>query len=299
MTGAVCDSIRNILAVVSDPVSGRAALETALKVGRHLNCHVDALHVRSDPAAALPLVGEAMSGAMVDEMMGVADKEAGRRANKTHVMYEDFLAANGISDNAGPAAPATSFSISWIEASGVEEQVVALRGCRADAIVVARPTLEHETAALMTLNAALMQSGRAVIAAPPSTSTTAPQSPPFAKISLFWNGSTEATRAVQAAMPFLVRAEQVTVLRVEEEEWYAETDDLEAHLTYHGVKTVVSKVLPREGRTGRSLLLAAGEFDADMMVMGAYTRSKLRQLILGSVTGYVMEHAVLPVFLCH
>ena len=66
-------SIMNVLAVVSDAVSGKAVLETALRVGRHLDCHIDALHVRSDPAAALPLVGEAMSGAMVDEMMGVAD----------------------------------------------------------------------------------------------------------------------------------------------------------------------------------------------------------------------------------
>ena len=53
-------TVRNILAVVSDAASGRATLETAFRTARHLNCHVDALHVRSDPAAALPLVGEAL-----------------------------------------------------------------------------------------------------------------------------------------------------------------------------------------------------------------------------------------------
>ncbi|MDX2221400.1 MAG: universal stress protein [Rhodospirillaceae bacterium] len=292
-------SIRNVLAVVSDPATGRATLDTALRVGRFLDCHVDALHVRSDPAAALPLVGEAMSGAMVDEMMGVADKEAGQRANRTRAAYDEVLAREGLRDAGGPPQAATSFSVTWIESSGIEEQVVALRGCRADLIVVARPTPEHETAALMTLNAALMQSGRAVIAAPPLPKDGAPRKGGFSKIALFWNGSTEATRAVQAAMPFLVKADEVTVLRVEEEEWYAETGDLEAHLAYHGVHTVVSKVLPREGRTGRSLLFATGDIGADMMVMGAYTRSKLRQLILGSVTGYVMEQAILPVLLCH
>ena len=65
-------SIKNILAVVGDATNGRASLEAALRVGRHLDCHVEALHVRSDPTAALPLVGEAMSGALVDAMMGVA-----------------------------------------------------------------------------------------------------------------------------------------------------------------------------------------------------------------------------------
>jgi nucleotide-binding universal stress UspA family protein len=292
-------AIKNILAVISDATNGRAALHTALRVGRHLDCHVDALHVRSDPAASLPLVGEAMSGAMVDEMMGVAEKEAGQRAARARAMYDEVLTREGLRDSPGAPGSTQGFAVTWMDASGIEEQVVALRGCRADRIVLARPTGDNETPALMTLNAALMQSGRPVIAAPPLPKDGPPAAGPFKKIALFWNGSTEATRAVEAALPFLVRADEVTVLRVEEEEWYAETDDLEAHLAFHGVHAVVSKVLPREVRTGRSLLFAAGDAGADMMVMGAYTRSKLRQLILGSVTGYVMQQAILPVLLCH
>ena len=287
------------MAVISEPVSGRATLETAIRVGRSLNCHVEAMHVRSDPAAALPLVGEAMSGAMVDEMMGVADKEAGHRAGRSRQLFEEMLTREGLKAVPGPPRAAEGFSIGWLDATGIEEQVVALRGCRADLIVVARPTQTNETAALMTLNATLMQSGRAVVTAPPLPKEGEPRRGPFKKIAVFWNGSTEATRAVQASLPFLMAADQVTVLRVEEEEWYAETDDLEAHLAYHGVPAVVSKVLPREGKTGRSLLFATGDIGADMMVMGAYTRSKLRQLILGSVSGYVMQQAILPVLLCH
>lgn len=292
-------SIKNIMAVIGDAVSGRAVLECALRVGRHLDCHVDAFHVRSDPASALPLVGEAMSGAMVDEMMGVAEKEAGQRAVKARAVYDEVLARERLTNTIGPVKGGQGFAVGWMEASGVEEQVVALRGCRADLIVLARPTGETETSTLMTLNAALMQSGRPVIAAPPLSKDGSMPAGGFKKITVFWNGSTEATRAVQASLPFLRLAEEVTILRVEEEEWYAETEDLEAHLGHHGVHTVVSKVLPREGKTGRSLLLATGDIDADMMVMGAYTRSKLRQLILGSVTGYVMQQAVLPVLLCH
>jgi nucleotide-binding universal stress UspA family protein len=292
-------SIKNLLAVISDANNGRAALQTALRVARHLDCHVDALHVRSDPAAALPLVGEAMSGAMVDDMMGVAEKEAGQRAARARAMYDEVLKREGLSDSSAKPGAVKGLSVTWMEASGLEEQVVALRGCRADRIVVARPTGDNETPALMTLNAALMQSGRPVIAAPPIPKDGPQGGGALKKFAVFWNGSTEATRAVEAALPFLASAEVVTVLRVEEEEWFAETEDLEAHLAYHGVHTVVSKVLPREVRTGRSLLFAAGDVGADMMVMGAYTRSKLRQLILGSVTGYVMQQAILPVLLCH
>lgn len=277
-------TIKNILAVITDAAASRGAMQTALQVGGYLQCHVDALHVRPDPVAALPLVGEAMSGAMVDEMMVVAEREAGVRAKAARAMYEELR----------PQAQQTA--VSWLEDTGIEEQIVAVRACRADLILLGRPTRENETAALMTLNAALMQSGRPVLVAPPPGS---PSPTAFNRIAVFWNGSTEATRAITAALPFLVAAAQVTVLRVEEEEWFAPTEDLEAFLGYHGVKTVVSKVLPRQGRTGAALLAATAEVGADMMVMGAYTRSKLRQLILGSVTGYVMQHATLPVLLCH
>ncbi|MDG2244214.1 MAG: universal stress protein [Rhodospirillaceae bacterium] len=289
-------AVKSVLAVVGDPQSGRACLSTALRLGRQLDCHVDALHVLADPTAALPLVGEAMSGAMVDEMMGVAEREAGQRANSTRTMFDEVTSGNSYPSS---ATSIDGFGVSWLEESGVEEQVVALRGCRADLIVVGRPTTENETAAVMTLNAALMQSGRAVVAAPPILSEDDTVPGPVERVAVFWNGSTEATRAVQAALPLLAAAKEVTVLRVEEEEWYAGTEDLDVHLTRHGVKTVISKVLPREIRTGRSLLYAAQDCNADMMVMGAYTRSKLRQLMLGSVTGYVMEHAILPVLMCH
>ena len=289
-------AVKSILAVVGDPQSGRACLRTALRLGTQLNCHVDALHVLADPTAALPLVGEAMSGAMVDEMMGVAEREAGQRANLTRVMFDEVTAGMPQPDS---IAAVSGFGVNWLEESGVEEQGVALRGCRADLIVVDRPTTDNETAALMTLNAALMQSGRAVVAAPPIPADGDAVPGPIERVAVFWNGSTEATRAVQAALPLLATAKEVTVLRVEEEEWYAGTEDLGVHLTRHGVKTVISKVLPREIRTGRSLLYAAQDSGADMMVMGAYTRSKLRQLMLGSVTGYVMEHAILPVLMCH
>jgi len=291
-------TIANILAVVCDAKSGYDSLAVAFRTAKNLNAHVDALHVRSDPANALPLVGEAMSGVMVDEMMGVAKQEADSRADKARAVYEGLVSQMGIVRDDGPPKAGADFTTSWLEDEGVEEQIVALRACRADLIVLSRPVPGNETETLVTLNAALMQSGRPVLAAPPSNGG-APTNMPYRCICLFWNGSPEATRAVTAALPFLAAAEKVIVLRVEEEEWYAPTEDLEAFLTRHGVTTTVSKVLPRQGRTGQSLLIAANDMDADMLVMGAYTRSKLRQLIFGSVTGYIMENAPIPVLLCH
>jgi nucleotide-binding universal stress UspA family protein len=291
-------TVKNILAIVNDTSGARAALEAALRMAKNLECHVDALHVRPDPVAALPLVGEAMSGTVVDEMMGMAEREASVRSKDARAMYDKVIAGAGMMDD-GVTSGSGGCGVSWLEETGIEEQVVALRACRADMIVIARPTPDSETSGLMTLNAALMQSGRPVMVPPSSPPGIAGSVGPFKRIAVFWNGSTEATRAVAAARPFFAAADQVVVLRVEEEEWFAPTEDLEVYLARHDVKAVVCKVLPRDSRPGRALMTATTEIDADLMVMGAYTQSKLRQLILGSVTGYVMHEAMLPVFMCH
>ncbi len=283
-------AIKNVLAIVNDTSGGRAALESALRLAKNYHCHVDALHVRPDPVAGLPLVGEAMSGAVVDEMMEIAERAASARSKDTRAMYDKVIAGAGLEDTGG---------VNWLEETGIEEQLVALKSCRADLTLLARPTPDNETSGLMTLNAALMQSGRPVMATPPRPKEGDMPGGPFKRIAVFWNGSTEASRAVAAARPFFAQADEVVVLRVEEEEWFAPTEDLEAYLAHHDVKAVVSKVLPRESRTGRALMTATTEVGADLMVMGAYTRSKLRQLILGSVTGYVMHEATLPVLMCH
>ena len=116
-------AVKSMLAVISNPVSGRECLHTAIRLGRQLDCQVDALHVLADPTAALPLVGEAMSGAMVDEMMGVAEREAGQRANLTKSMYDDVVSGLGDID---PKPSGAGFRLRWMEESGVEEQIVAL-----------------------------------------------------------------------------------------------------------------------------------------------------------------------------
>lgn len=270
--------VKNILAVVSDADSGQRVLTTALQAAAHLGAHVDALHVRTDPLAGMPITGETMSAPMIDEMTKAAERSSAARAAKVRAMFDSAVGTS---------------AATWIEDEGFEDQIVAQRACRADMIVVAPPTDDDGTSS-DTLSAALMQTGRAVLTAPVSASALA-----FKRVAIFWNGSAEATRSVAAALPFLKKAQQVTVLRVEEEEWYAPTDDLEAYFKHHGIAVTIAEVMPKGARTDEALLSAAVATNADLLVMGAYTRSKLRQLILGSVTGYVLDHAKLPVLLCH
>lgn len=284
--------LKTILAVVPDTDSGLATMETAFVVGRDQSCHVRILHVRPDPASAVPLVGEAMSGAMVDEMMSVCERQGNERAADVRQMFDQFCGRYAIPVTDEPPGP-PEMSVAFLEEVGAEDDKVALRGRMADLIVVGRPKGDEEPALQATLNAALMDSGRPVMVAP-----RAPVSSLTKSCAIAWNGSAEAARAVAAALPFLIKSQRVTILVAEEEEGTPSAQDLENHLAWHGVSAEIRRVVP-SGAVGAALLKAATDVEADLLVMGAYTHSRLRQLILGGVTRHILDHAQIPVLLSH
>jgi nucleotide-binding universal stress UspA family protein len=117
---------------------------------------------------------------------------------------------------------------------------------------------------------------------------------------LAWNGSVEASRAVGAAIPLLKMAETVKVLHVGEVPPGAPSaDSLRAYFACHDVTADLVEVQAREGATGAALLEKTHDLNADLLVMGAYTRSRLRQMLLGGVTSYMLDNADLPVFMSH
>ncbi|MFA7429458.1 MAG: universal stress protein [Rhodospirillaceae bacterium] len=285
--------LKTILAVVPDTGNGLATMETAFVIGRDHACHVRVLHVRPDPASAVPLVGEAMSGAMVDEMMSVCERQGAERARDVRLMFDQVVARYNITVTDEPPGP-PEMSVAYLEEQGAEDDKVALRGRMADLIVVGRPKGDEEPALQATLNAALMDSGRPVLVAP-----RAPVHGIAKSCAIAWNGSVEAARAVAAALPFLLKAQTVTILVAEEEAGTPSAEDLETHLAWHGVTAEIRRVTPSGSAVGAALLKACGDVNGDLLVMGAYTHSRLRQLILGGVTRHVLDHAEMPVLLSH
>ncbi len=281
---------KTILVPVSDTESGQAALETALMVGRDFAGHVRVLHVRSDPAAAVPLVGEGMSGAMVEEMMTTAEQQAAERAAAVRRLVDERLGHLGIPTVTGPGRD--EVTASFMDVTGHEEELVALQGRLSDLVVVGRPLADRELPSSMTLNAALMESGRPMLMAPPMAPLGLGK-----RVVIAWNGSAEAARAVRFALPFLKKAEAVTIITAQEEEGVA-PGDAAAYLLWHGLSAQCSSFEAR-GNVGEALLLKVAELGGDLLVMGAYSHSRLRQLILGGVTRHVVHEATVPVLLSH
>jgi nucleotide-binding universal stress UspA family protein len=286
---------RTILACLSDADTAPATLGLALLVGREHAAHVEALHVRIDPADAVPLVGEGMSGAMVEEMLGIAERQAVERAQGIYALFDQICVRQGIPRAEAPFSD-PQLSAHWREEVGQEEEVLALAGRLTDMLVVARPMPESDAPSVMTLNAALLESGRPLLLAPPNLPSSVGKN-----IAVFWNGSIESTRAVAAALPFLRQAETVVILSAREEN-DAQPSELGKYLAWHGISASEHAFSPAGtggSQVAQMLLDEAVTRGADLVVMGAYTHSRLRQLIMGGVTRHVLHSANLPVLLCH
>src|SRR3989338_1820652 len=107
-------AIRKILVLLDGSDAAKPALDAAFMAGRNFCAHVDVVHVRSDPRDILPLLSDDVSGLMVEDMISLADKEAGERAIRARRMFDEICAryAVAVTDE---AANRNAISASWIE----------------------------------------------------------------------------------------------------------------------------------------------------------------------------------------
>jgi nucleotide-binding universal stress UspA family protein len=141
----------------------------------------------------------------------------------------------------------------------------------------------------------LFESGRPVLVAPPRPPIEIGRS-----IVIAWNGSTETARAIAFAMPLLLRAERVTVLTVTGGTVPGPAGDRIARsLRFNGVLAQAVHVEPEGRSTGEAILVHAERLGADLLVKGAYTQSRLRQMIFGGATRYLLDHVTLPMLMAH
>jgi nucleotide-binding universal stress UspA family protein len=115
-----------------------------------------------------------------------------------------------------------------------------------------------------------------------------------------WNGSTETARAVSLAMPLLLTAQKVTVLTVKGGTVPGPAGEHIARtLRINGIPAQALNVEDEGRPVGEAILVNAKDIGADLLVKGAYTQSRLRQMIFGGPTRYLLEHSDLPMLMAH
>ena len=236
---------------------------------------INALLVRTPPEALLALSEEVLTARREAELREV---EA-MRAKAVRAVFDTWAAAL-------PPGLATD----WIDVDGISELLVEERGRRADWIVMERPH-DYGTS-WQALRAAMFATDRPVLLVPSDCAVEFGR-----RVAIAWRDDERATRAVLAAIRCLARCERVYVLAGMRDG--TPQPQVPAILLEHGITAELHVLKIREAPFGAALLRKAHELGADMLVMGAYQHSPLRELLLGGVTRHIMSHADLPVLLRH
>jgi nucleotide-binding universal stress UspA family protein len=285
-------SVRKFLLPVNSSASAEAALHAGLMLAKMWSAHLQVLHIMTDSREIAPLAGEGLSGAMIEEMMTATERESGSRALNLRSLFEAATEEHAVM--AGDAVrgrnePSASFAVMY----GREDEVIAHQARLADLTIVPHPQTGEDVASADALHAVLFDSGRPVLMAP-----VAKQESIGKRVAIAWNGSSFAASALASVMPFVRQASAVRVLASDEYFRKGPTaDELVAYLADHGVTADIGKFGSINRVVGAGLLAAAEDFGADLMSMGAYSTSRLRQLILGGTTRHVLENATLPVLM--
>ena len=194
-----------------------------------------------------------------------------------------------------PAArPAETFK--WSGRPPIDDAGLAILSRIYDITVVGRPGVGRAEPRMTTLEAALFESGRPILMSPP----TAPKSL-GENILVHWNASTETARAIHDGLPLLKQAGRVTLLTVEGNLVPGPKPvDMLDYLALHGIKGSEHTVKPAaKGGAGAALLEEARRIGADLILKGAYTQSRLKQMIFGGATQHILQAAEVPVLLTH
>lgn len=267
----------------------QAPLALAYSVAARFASYVEGLFVRQPP----PLVsgeGITIPGDYVMEL----SEEARRASERARERFAAYMAERGV-----PMRDVTfqcdEPSAGWRDTEGYESQIVGEYGRLFDLIVVGcrgrLSAAEHDA----VCEAALFDSGRPVLLAPAEPPETLGET-----VVVAWNGGTETARTIGFGMPFLLAAGRVVVLTVEGATVSGPAGGQVArHLVRNGVPAE-ARTAQLEGRgSGQAILEECHAIGADLVLKGAYTHSRLRQMIFGGATSHILAHADLPVFMTH
>ncbi|MFQ5995275.1 MAG: universal stress protein [Acidiferrobacterales bacterium] len=267
----------------------QTALETAYLVASQFGSYIEGLFVRQPPpiiaGEGITIPGEYLTQ-LAEEGRRVAE---GARERFSQFMNEKNVPFDGISS--GIDQP----SAGWREVEGLEGQIVGDYGRLFDLIIIGCATKQSSVDRNAMCEAALFESGRPVLVAPPAAPKKIGET-----VVVAWNGSTETARTIAMGMPFLNNATKVVVITVEGGTVPGPAgDQVAAHLARNGIKAEAKLVEPNDRTTGVALLEECHALGADLLLKGAFTHSRLRQLIFGGTTQHILSAAELPVFMAH
>ena len=276
--------MKTILIPTEDHDAMPAVLEAARLVAKTFDSYMEGFAVH--PAAGTYVAVEPVSSLAIS---GAYEHDA-ELAAQARTTFENFMRTHEV-----PASGADDgrFSYGWPRAEAEDDLFIGSYGRLFDLIALGRPGRAAQNPRMPPLEAALFDSGRPALIVPPRVPTSIGRN-----VLVAWNRSTEQATTNAFALPLLRLAEQVTVLEVEGGTTPGPSADQAAqHLRRNGIKATALTIKPGGRSVGEAVLDHAAKIGADLLVKGAYTQSRLRQMMFGGATRHILAHANLPVLM--
>jgi nucleotide-binding universal stress UspA family protein len=277
-------SYKTIVVHLNDPRRAEALLEPAVRLAARSNAHLVGLHVFASVPA--PPVAVPYSGQVLGSIVAAERKQS-----------ED-LAATFARMTAGQSIVAEwrAVKVPHVDLAAV----VMEHGRAADLIVAGQTDPDWDLSPLLDFPERLaLESGRPVLVVPyigryPEVGRN---------VVVAWKSGREAARATFDALPFLLAAETVQILEIKErgDDRPALTTDtsIAAALSRHGIKPTVRTSVAGEISVGDEVLSRIADMGADLLVMGAYGHSRMREMVFGGVTRHIARHMTVPTLFSH
>lgn len=269
-----------ILAVLSTPETAPSVLAAAGSLRARLD---------GPPILAVHLRPAVEPGFMPTEEVMTEDRAERFRA------HEDGLSA-ALSEafQRWSAANSAGSWATWREVVRDPEQAILELGDRAALIVTAHPVADQQHATGALVRHVLFELRRAIV--------LIPQLAPHEigrRIAVAWKPSEAADRALQAALPLLVAAEQVIALAGAEDTLSEPPALPPARMSLDDSRFVFRPFTPSSGSLAQDLLRECRAVEADLLIMGAYSHNRLVEAMLGGVTRDMLAQAAIPLLMCH
>ncbi len=288
-------SIKRILVPLPGSAGHTGQIETALSAAKALGAHVQALFISEPPPVT-------RGGLTVTEMGRTATvpvnwhaEERERTTRDAREVFAQACAVVGIPMLSANDEPDSPLAASWREAEGSYVKIAVQRAAAFDLMVAASATVMESLMAIAEQS--LLQTRRPVLLAPARLQSDLTDS-----VMIAWDESPECWHAVSAAIPFMQLAKSVRVISVDRDASNRQASQAEvlAYLRCHGIGATTQVVAPELRSVGDTLLAAGAEHEAGLLIMGAYSHSRLREMLLGGATRHILKNAsARPVLLAH
>jgi nucleotide-binding universal stress UspA family protein len=267
--------IKTILAVLNSPDTADGVIETGVALSQKYGAHLIAVYAEAPEQVFVYAPMEIPDPGAIMALQQAADE----RAKAIETKFTAIVEREGISHEWRKFRGLGGYS-----SSGVIDSARSV-----DMVLCAQFDENTPSAQRADIEDLIFECGRPVVVVPYITTSAKP----IERIVIAWNGSREAARAAFDAMPFLLDAKEIEVVSVDAKSSQSQTADfagseLGVTLARHGIKVTVNNVESGGKPVGAVIENRASDFAADMLVMGAYTHSRIRERIFGGATSTLL-----------